>query len=63
MSLASNVPYKVLLPPRIVEVEKVDIKEFNRLVEGYMQRYPHYVVIGVKDGFALCERIQVKEGS
>ncbi|EIT85948.1 hypothetical protein A374_08934 [Fictibacillus macauensis ZFHKF-1] len=49
------VPYRVLLPKRIWR-ECSTKAEIVQAVKEYMQRYPHYIVKGVKNGFALCER-------
>lgn len=51
----SDVPYKVLLPRWIWE-QAQSKEQFRQLVVEYMQRYPHYQVIGIKDGFAICKR-------
>jgi hypothetical protein len=53
--IKEQVPYKVLLPAWIWE-EAHDKEEFKRNLARYMVRYPHYIVKGIKDGFALCER-------
>lgn len=50
------VPYKVLLPKRIFNKAK-DEKEVQALVLDYMQRYPHYSLIDIENGFAICDRI------
>jgi hypothetical protein len=53
--IKEQVPYKVLLPARIWE-EAQDKEEFKKLLAEYMSRYPNYIVKGIKDGFAWCER-------
>jgi hypothetical protein len=50
------VPYKVLLPKRIFRKAKSE-QEVQALTKEYMMRYPHYSLICIEDGFALCERI------
>lgn len=51
----NQTPYKVLLPERILkEVNHID--HFKKLVLDYMRRYPHYAVIRVEKGFAVCAR-------
>jgi hypothetical protein len=47
--------YKVLLPKRIWR-ENTSKENIVAAVKDYMNRYPHYRVKGVKDGFAICER-------
>jgi len=51
-------PYKVLLPEKVLEsIHHVSAEEFKRRVIQYMApRYPDYIVMKVKDGFAICER-------
>lgn len=46
--------YRVLLPKWVF---KSDENEQYALVKKYMQRYPHYILISVKNGFAVCERV------
>jgi hypothetical protein len=53
-----NVPYRVLLPVWVWDQKQKDKDKFNRLLTEYMKRYPHYIVIGTKDGFAICERME-----
>ena len=54
------VPYKVLLPKRLFQENKID-EELMDLVLDYMERYPHYHIVSIENGFAICER-KVKEG-
>ncbi|WP_026908925.1 hypothetical protein [Paucisalibacillus globulus] len=49
------VPYKVLLPKRIFKKAKSE-QEVQALTKEYMQRYPHYSLIDIENGFAICER-------
>ncbi|MBM7585813.1 hypothetical protein JOC86_002355 [Bacillus pakistanensis] len=56
----NNVPYRVLLPKRLWS-EARDKEHLKRLVLEYMQRYPNYVVKGVKNGMAICEREEIKQ--
>lgn len=44
---------KVVLPRWIWEQAK-DKEDFKRLVMRYMERYPDYIVKGIKDGLAVC---------
>jgi hypothetical protein len=53
--IGKEVPYRVLLPNWIWE-QATDKDHLKRLVLNYMQRYPHYIVISVKSGFAFCKR-------
>ena len=46
---------KVLLPKWVFE--PTSKKEQNTLIMQYMQRYPHYAVIAIENGFAVCERL------
>ncbi|WP_200411395.1 hypothetical protein [Virgibacillus salexigens] len=55
------VPYKVLLPKWVYE-QPISEDEFYSSVLQYMQRYPHYHVLYVENGFAICERIAKKAG-
>ena len=49
------VNYRVLLPKWVFESsltnDDVQAKALN-----YMQRYPHYIVIKIENGFAICSR-------
>ncbi|WP_096269476.1 hypothetical protein [Paucisalibacillus globulus] len=49
------VPFRVLLPKRIFEDAKTE-QEVQALTKEYMQRYPHYFLIYIENGFAICER-------
>lgn len=51
--------YRVLLPKWVF---KSDENEQYALVKKYMQRYPHYILISVVDGFAVCERVTLNPG-
>lgn len=53
------VPYKVLLPKHIFKGQKSE-KEVLALTKEYMQRYPHYTLIRIENGFAVCERNDLK---
>lgn len=46
---------KVLLPARIFEQAGDDKRELRRLILSYMERYPDYTILKVKDGFAVCD--------
>ena len=50
--------YRVLLPKWVFK--PADVQEQQSLIKKYMQRYPHYVFLNVKDGIAVCERITLK---
>jgi hypothetical protein len=52
--IKDDVPYRVLLPKWVFDA--TDKEHFKRNLARYMVRYPHYIVKGIKDGFALCER-------
>jgi hypothetical protein len=52
----SNAPYNVLLPTWIFEQAK-DKEQFKQLLADYMKHYPNYIVKAVKDGMAVCERV------
>ncbi|MEK3890216.1 hypothetical protein [Bacillus sp. FSL K6-3431] len=45
----------VLLPERIWK-EAQDKAHFKQLVLDYMQRYPDYEVLKIKNRFAICKR-------
>lgn len=47
--------YKVGLPPNLWE-KATSEQHLNELILKYMERYPHYDVIGVSNGFAICIR-------
>ncbi len=51
--------HNVLLPKWIFENSNNE-KEVQAHVLDYMQRYPEYNLISIKNGFAICERIQQK---
>lgn len=51
---------KVLLPSWIFEKAK-DKEEFKILLADYMKSYPNYVVKGVENNFAICERRYEKD--
>jgi hypothetical protein len=53
--IGHEVPYRVLLPKWIWE-QAADKDHFKKLVLDYMRHYPHYAVISVKSGFAICNR-------
>lgn len=46
---------KVLLPAWIFKQAGDDKQELRRLIVKYMERYPDYTIIRVKDGFAVCD--------
>jgi len=46
------VPYRVLLPKWVFENEKQVMTRAKR----YMQRYPHYSLIRIENGFAICDK-------
>lgn len=46
---------KVVLPEWIFHQAGDDKQELKRLIVQYMQRYPGYKVLKVKNGFAICE--------
>lgn len=48
--------YRVKLPKWVFNPS--DEQEQESLIKRYMQRYPHYFVIQVENGFAICERIK-----
>jgi hypothetical protein len=56
MLIKSNAPYNVLLPVWIFEQAK-DREQFKQLLADYMKHYPNYIVRAVKDGMAVCERV------
>lgn len=52
----NQVPYKVILPPKIVEKANGDVEKFKKLVRDYINKgYPHYRILRVKDKFIECE--------
>ncbi|KAA0547550.1 hypothetical protein FZW96_11930 [Bacillus sp. BGMRC 2118] len=56
----NNVPFKVLLPMKIWNLKESDPERFPKGVLWYMKRYPHYKVLKVVDGFAICEKKDTK---
>jgi hypothetical protein len=52
-----NDQYRVLLPKWIWE-KATSKEEAKRFVKDYMKHYPHYRVVAVKDGFAICQRTE-----
>lgn len=54
------VPYRVLLPKRLFKISKID-EDLNSLILNYMQRYPHYVFLYEENGFAVCERREIRK--
>jgi len=50
------VPYKVLLPQWVFEHVETDQEVLTNTIQ-YIQRYPHYTVNRIENGFAICERI------
>jgi hypothetical protein len=54
------VPFRVLLPKRIF-VEAKTQQEVQALTKEYMQRYPHYSLISIENGFAICEIIDSRK--
>jgi hypothetical protein len=38
--------------------EAEDKEHFKKLLAEYMRRYPHYIVKGIENGFAICEKIK-----
>jgi hypothetical protein len=53
--IKEKAPYRVFLNPKIFEDAR-DREHFKKLLAAYMKNYPHYVVKGIKDGFAICEK-------
>lgn len=53
--IGNEAPYRILLPCWIWE-QATDKEHLKRLVLQYMQRYPNYIVVSVKSGFAICKR-------
>lgn len=43
--------YRVLLPDWVFE----DESNVKTKAEQYLQRYPHYYLVDIKEGFAICE--------
>ncbi|MBP1950258.1 hypothetical protein [Virgibacillus litoralis] len=54
------VPFRVLLPKWVYDKAENQQEIHNKALE-YMQRYPHYTVTNIKNGFAICERIELKK--
>lgn len=52
--------FRVLLPKWIFEKAKND-DEIHAYVNKYMQRYPHYTLLKIENGFAVCDRIQMSK--
>lgn len=52
--MKDDAPYPVLLPKWVFDAR--DKEEFKRNLAAYMKHYPHYIVRGIEDRFALCER-------
>lgn len=59
--------YKVLLPKWVLtKKNELNEHQFLKEVQGYMKRYPHYIVDDVDGSFAICARLaskNQKEGS
>ncbi|MDY0396808.1 hypothetical protein ACFSMW_14770 [Virgibacillus halophilus] len=53
--------YNVLLPKWVFKPENE--KEQTSLAMYYMQSYPHYDVLFIKNGFAMCVRRQTEVGT
>ena len=51
-------PYKVLLPKWVFKEEDNE-KQVQARAQYYMQRYPHYNLIRIENGFAICGRLEV----
>jgi hypothetical protein len=47
--------YRVLLPDRLKQ-QASSKEEYKELVLRYMESYPHYQIIAIKNGFAICVR-------
>jgi hypothetical protein len=52
--IKEKAPYRVLLPNWVFDAS--DKEHFKKNLASYMRWYPNYIVKGIKDGFALCER-------
>lgn len=50
------VKFRVLLPKWVFENSLTD-EDVQANTINYMQRYPHYVLIKIENGFAICDRI------
>ncbi|UII58099.1 hypothetical protein LS684_20975 (plasmid) [Cytobacillus spongiae] len=50
-----NGQYRVLLPKWIWK-QAANKEEAKQFIMDYMKHYPHYRVVAVKNGFAICQR-------